>query len=82
MTSEKNPAAEGIKGAVEEAKGRIKQAVGALTGNDDLAAEGGAQEDKGEATQNAAKREAEAESARHAADVSHAREQMHQEDRQ
>jgi uncharacterized protein YjbJ (UPF0337 family) len=35
------------KGKVDQAKGRVKQAVGALTANEDLAAEGKADETVG-----------------------------------
>jgi uncharacterized protein YjbJ (UPF0337 family) len=48
-------------GVVEEVKGRAKAAVGALTDNENLTAEGEAQQDKAQAARDAAKREAQAE---------------------
>ena len=48
-------------GVVEEVKGRAKEAVGAITDNDNLTAEGKAQQDKAQAARDAAKREAQAE---------------------
>lgn len=79
MSDDKSSAtAEGISGAVEGLKGKAKEAFGAVTGNDELAREGRAQQDKGEAQRDAAKHEAEAESARAGAKTAEAREQSHQ----
>ncbi|RAU94988.1 microaggregate-binding protein 1 [Mycolicibacter senuensis] len=75
---EKSGPEEGFRGAVEGVKGKAKEAVGTVTGNDELAREGKAQQDKGEAQRDAAKREAEAESARAGAKAAEAREQSHQ----
>ncbi len=47
-------------GAFEEAKGKIKQAVGDLTDNPDLQREGHAQSEKGEAEREATEARAEA----------------------
>jgi uncharacterized protein YjbJ (UPF0337 family) len=47
-------------GAFEEAKGKVKEAVGDLTDNDDLKREGGAQKQKGEAEREATQARAEA----------------------
>lgn len=69
---------EGIRGAVEGVKGMAKEAVETVTGNDEMAREGRAQQDKGEAQRDAAKREAEAEAARAAAKAAEKREQSHQ----
>lgn len=55
---------EGIKGVVEDVKGKAKEAVGTVTGRDDLTEEGKAQQDKAEAQRDAAAKEAEAEKAR------------------
>jgi uncharacterized protein YjbJ (UPF0337 family) len=52
---------EGKTGVVEEIKGRAKAAVGALTNDENLTAEGEAQQDKAQAARDAAKREAQAE---------------------
>lgn len=55
---------EGIKGVVEDVKGKAKEAVGTVAGRDDLTEEGKAQQDKAEAQRDAAAKEAEAEKAR------------------
>jgi uncharacterized protein YjbJ (UPF0337 family) len=47
-------------GAFEEAKGKVKEAVGDLTNNPDLKREGQAQEKKGEAEREATQARAEA----------------------
>jgi len=54
----------GIKGVVEDVKGKAKEAVGSVTGNDDLKREGAAQQDKAEAEREVAQKEAEADKAR------------------
>ncbi|QKT08331.1 CsbD family protein [Gordonia sp. X0973] len=48
-----NNATETIKGAMDQAKGKIKETVGSVTGNDDLAEEGRAQKTAGGATREA-----------------------------
>ena len=70
--------AEAIKGVVEDAKGKAKVVIGALTGRDDLFNEGKAQQDKAQAQRNAAKKEAEAASARAVAKVAEKRQQAEQ----
>ncbi|HEY0225775.1 MAG TPA: CsbD family protein [Mycobacterium sp.] len=74
----KSGPAEAVKGVVEDIKGRAKEAVGAVTGRDDLTREGQAQQDKGEAQRDAAKKEAEAEAARGAAKVAEERQKANQ----
>ena len=64
MADNKSGPAEAVKGVVEGAKGKAKEAVGAVTGRDDLTREGQAQQDKAEAQRDAAKKEAQAEAAR------------------
>src|SRR4051812_10854403 len=54
---------EGIKGVVEDVKGKAKEAVGTVTGRGDLTEEGKAQQDKADAQRDAAAKEAEAEKA-------------------
>jgi uncharacterized protein YjbJ (UPF0337 family) len=54
----------GVKGVVEEVKGKAKEAVGASTGNDDLRHEGRAQQEKADSEREVAKKEAEADVAR------------------
>ncbi len=69
---------EGIKGVVEDVKGKAKEAVGTVTGRDDLTQEGKAQQDKAEAQRDAAQKEAEAESARGAAKTAEKRQEANQ----
>jgi uncharacterized protein YjbJ (UPF0337 family) len=70
--------AEGAKGVVEEVKGRFKEALGAVTGNDAKVREGEAQQDKAAAQREVADKEAAADRARTEADVHEARERSHQ----
>ncbi|MDY6996666.1 MAG: CsbD family protein [Actinomycetota bacterium] len=69
---------EGIKGVVEDVKGKAKEAVGTVTGRDDMIREGKAQQDKAEAHRDAAQKEAEADAARGAAKAAEKREQAYQ----
>ncbi|WP_059017114.1 CsbD family protein [Mycobacterium sp. M26] len=69
---------EGIKGVVEDVKGKAKEAVGTVTGRDDLTEEGKAQQDKAEAQRDAAAKEAEAEKARGEAKAEEQRQKSHQ----
>ncbi|MDT5098848.1 MAG: hypothetical protein QOC76_2585 [Mycobacterium sp.] len=69
---------EGIKGAVEDVKGKAKEAVGTVAGRDDMTEEGKAQQDKADAQKDVAKKEAEAESARSGAKAAEKREQANQ----
>ena len=65
MSEKKNTGPEeGIKGVVEDVKGKAKEAVGTVTGRDDLVREGKAQQDKADAQKDVAKKEAQAEAAR------------------
>lgn len=73
---------EAIKGVVEGAKGKAKEAVGTVAGRDDLIREGQAQQDKGEAQRDAAQKEAEAEQARGNAKVEEQRQKADQSDEQ
>jgi len=52
------------KGVVEDVKGKAKEAVGAVTNNEDLRDEGQAQQNKAAAERDVAEKEAEAEKAR------------------
>jgi uncharacterized protein YjbJ (UPF0337 family) len=70
--------AEGAKGVVEEVKGRFKEAVGAVTGDDSKVREGEAQQDKAAAQREVAEKEAAADRARTEADVHEARERSNQ----
>lgn len=78
MADHKSGPAEGVKGAIEDFKGKAKEVVGTIAGRDDLAEEGRAQQDKAEAQREAAKKEAEAEKARGEAKIEEARQQSHQ----
>jgi uncharacterized protein YjbJ (UPF0337 family) len=68
----------GVKGVVEDLKGKTKDAVGTVTGNDSLKREGQAQQDKAEAEREVARKEAAAESARGEAKAHEAREKAEQ----
>ncbi len=69
---------EGVRGVVEGVKGKAKEAVGNVLGQDDLAREGKAQQDKAEAQRDAAKHEAEAEAARGSAATAEKKQESHQ----
>lgn len=69
---------EGAKGVVEGFKGKVKEAVGTVTGHGDLVKEGQAQQDKGDAQRDVARKEAEAESARGGAKAAEEREKQNQ----
>ncbi|MGD9622782.1 MAG: CsbD family protein [Mycolicibacterium sp.] len=68
----------GIKGVVEDVKGKAKEAVGTVTGRDDMVEEGKAQQDKADAQRDVAKKEAEAEAARSGAETAEKRQEAHQ----
>jgi uncharacterized protein YjbJ (UPF0337 family) len=68
----------GVSGVAEGVKGKVKEAAGSLTGNDRMADEGRAQQDKADAEREVARREADAEEARGEADVAQARERANQ----
>jgi uncharacterized protein YjbJ (UPF0337 family) len=69
---------EAVRGVVEDVKGKTKEAVGTVTGRDDLVREGKAQQDKAEAQRDAAKKEAEADSARAGAKAAEERQKKEQ----
>jgi uncharacterized protein YjbJ (UPF0337 family) len=71
--AERSGPLEAVIGIVEGIKGRVKELIGVIIGNDRLAREARAQQDKGQAQRDAAKREAEAESARASAKAAEAR---------
>jgi uncharacterized protein YjbJ (UPF0337 family) len=70
--------AEAVKGVVEDVKGKAKEAIGTVTGQGDLINEGEAQQDKAEAQRDAAKKEAQAETARGAAKGAEKRQESNQ----
>ncbi|MET9487035.1 CsbD family protein [Nocardia sp. NPDC006630] len=75
---DKSGSREGIEGVAEDVKGRIKEAAGAVLGDDDLRQEGRSQQDKAESQREAAKHEALAEKDRAQADLEEARQRAHQ----
>ncbi len=77
--SEKDTGPEsGVKGVVEDVKGKAKEAVGAVTGNDELKREGAAQQEKADAQREVAVKEGEAEKARAEAAAREAEQRSHQ----
>jgi uncharacterized protein YjbJ (UPF0337 family) len=78
MTEKNSGPKEAVRGVVEDAKGKAKEAVGTVTGRDDLIEEGKAQQDKAEAQREAAKKEAEAEKARAEAKAEEQRQRANQ----
>ncbi|MBH0122265.1 microaggregate-binding protein 1 [Rhodococcus sp. NPDC003382] len=78
MADEKSGPSEAVKGVVEDVKGKAKEAVGAVTGQDDLTREGRAQQDKAEDQREVARKEAEAEKARAKAEADEARQRAQQ----
>jgi uncharacterized protein YjbJ (UPF0337 family) len=79
MSEDKDTGPEaGVKGVVEDAKGRAKEAIGAVTGKDSLRDEGKAQQDKAAAERDVAAKEAAAEKARAEAEAHEARQRSHQ----
>jgi uncharacterized protein YjbJ (UPF0337 family) len=76
--SDRSGPSEGVKGVVEDIKGRFKEAAGAITGDDSKVREGQAQQDKAEAQREVAEKETAAERARAEADMHEARERSHQ----
>ena len=68
---------EAVRGVVEDVKGKAKEAIGTVAGRDDLVREGKAQQDNAQAQRDAAKKEAEAESARGSAAASEKRQEAH-----
>jgi uncharacterized protein YjbJ (UPF0337 family) len=68
----------GAKGVIEDVKGKAKEAVGAVTNNDELRDEGQAQQRKAEAERDVAKKEAEAERARAKSEAYEAEQRSHQ----
>ena len=77
MAKDSGPKA-GVEGAAEDVKGKAKEAVGAIAGNDDLKKEGQAQQDKAEAQRDVARKEAEADVARARAQAKEAEQRTHQ----
>jgi uncharacterized protein YjbJ (UPF0337 family) len=68
----------GAKGVVEDVKGKVKEAAGALSGKDHLREEGRAQQDKAAAERDVAVNEAKAEKSRAEAEAHEAEQRAHQ----
>ena len=77
MAKDSGPEA-GRKGIVEDLKGKAKEVIGEVTGDESKEAEGRAQQDKAQAERDVAKHEAEAETARSEAAVHEAEQRAHQ----
>jgi uncharacterized protein YjbJ (UPF0337 family) len=68
----------GVKGVVEDVKGKAKELAGEITDDEDLEKEGQAQQDKARAERDVAEHEAKAEKARAEATANEARQATHQ----
>jgi uncharacterized protein YjbJ (UPF0337 family) len=77
MAGDSGPEA-GAKGIVEDVKGKAKDAIGNLTGNEDLEREGEAQQAKADSQREVAAKEAEAEKARAEAEAQEAQQRANQ----
>ncbi|MGV0627547.1 microaggregate-binding protein 1 [Mycolicibacter minnesotensis] len=78
MTERDSGPEAGVKGIVEDVKGKAKEVAGTVTGDDSLKREGQAQQDKAEAQREVAVKEAEAEKARAKAAADEARQRAEQ----
>jgi len=78
MTEKNSGPQEGVKGVVEDVKGKAKEAVGTVAGRDDMVREGKAQQDKADAQRDVAKKEAQADSARAGAKAAEKRQEAEQ----
>jgi uncharacterized protein YjbJ (UPF0337 family) len=70
----------GAQGVVEDLKGKAKEVLGEVTGDESKEREGRAQQDKAQAQRDVAKHEAEADAARSEAAVHEAEQRTHQND--
>ena len=77
VTDETGPEA-AVKSVAEDVKGKAKEAVGAVTGNESRKSEGLAQQGKAAAEREVAAKEAEAENARSKVAAAEAEERVHQ----
>jgi len=68
----------GAKGVIEDFKGKAKEVVGEVTGDESREREGRAQQDKAQAQRDTAKHEAEADASRSEAAVHEAEQRAHQ----
>jgi len=77
MDKDSGPEA-GAKGVVEDLKGKAKEVIGEVTGDDSKEREGRAQQEKAQSERDVAKHEAEADAARSEAAVHEAEQRSHQ----
>jgi uncharacterized protein YjbJ (UPF0337 family) len=68
----------GAKGVVEDLKGKAKEVIGEVTGDESKEKEGRAQQEKAQSQRDVAKHEAEADAARSEAAVHEAEQRAHQ----
>ena len=68
----------GAKGVVDDLKGKAKEVIGEVTGDESKEREGRAQQDKAQAERDVAKHEAEADAARSEAALHEAEHRTHQ----
>jgi uncharacterized protein YjbJ (UPF0337 family) len=78
MPEKKSGPEAGVKGVVEDVKGRAKEGIGAVTGNERLKDEGQAQQDKAAADRKVAQKEGEADAARAESEAHEARQRAAQ----
>ena len=78
MTDKDSGPSVGVEGVAEGIKGKVKEAAGAVTGNDEMRREGKAQQEKGDAQREVARKEGEAEKARVEAKAREAEQRSHQ----
>ena len=77
MAADSGPTS-GAKGVFEDIKGKAKEVVGEVTGDESKEREGRAQQDKAQSQRDVAEHEAKAEAARSEASVHEAEQRMHQ----
>jgi uncharacterized protein YjbJ (UPF0337 family) len=68
----------GVEGVVEDIKGKAKDVVGSVTGNEKLEREGEAQQSKAQAEREVAEHEGKAEAARGEAEIQEAQQRANQ----
>ena len=79
MTNDSGPAS-GAKGVVEDIKGKAKEVIGEVTGDDSKEREGRAQQEKAQSQRDVTKHETKTETARSETSVHEAEQRMHQDD--
>ncbi len=68
----------GARGVIEDVKGKVKEAAGSLSGDEELRREGQSQQEKADAQREVASKEAAAERARLEAEAREAEQRSHQ----